>query len=235
MRKISIFLCFILFVNLFWYVPSVKAASFGQTTVEDKKIKDFDQQTIDELDKYILLDGIKTEFVITNNAKDELSNIQLIELDCYVKCANKMILQAINNKKASVNFDIMGKMVTVKKLALDFKKKTEIQPQSIDYSSYCDYELHWWGASLFISHDAVEYLRDTKTYDGTTGMMALISGMLLGPFAAPLVGGLIIIYGVYIYNMIVANDIGNGVLIESTWYGLSAGIGPYTWKFYKVR
>jgi hypothetical protein len=182
------------------------------------------QTELDKLGTYVKLNPSTKQYELLPSAKYNLSKNELDYVNKSIVKSNTIILQASKDSMLSVKITSNN---TLKVESKTTNNLNTISPASIDESSYWDYEMHWWGPSIFLSNSFVQDMSanvgNTVVYfaGGATAKAleaALIeTGLSSGPagWIALAAGGEI----VYDYDCIISRCSSTGVFVDVNWAG----------------
>jgi|GEM_PF-5361461 len=171
-------------------------------------------------DKYVKLNATTKQFELVSSAKKNLNKEELDIVQTYINDNNKLIKEVENDKNSKIS--INGNSIQVK----GQKANGSISINSIDYHSYWDYSIHWWGVTIFLSNSLIEDMKSKVGSDaagyfvgsaeavGMTNLLVDI-GVATGP--AGWIGGVVCgTAAVYQYDKIINRCDDTGVCIDIT-------------------
>lgn len=202
----------------------VKSSSCSVSQSLKNNLPSLTQTQISELDNFVEMDS-NGKFGFINSVKLNSSDKKILKT--YIYEANKYVTD-LKNEKVAIKVDNVNKCIIVTNQNL--VSPGSIICNSIDYSSYKDYSIQWWGAMLYLSHSCVNDMRNyvnTVCYGsaatGAAAGEALVAyAGVSGPVGAA-IAGVIAVSAISTYETILARDKGRGVVIMLPWSALSAG------------
>lgn len=116
-------------------------------------------------DKYVKLNATTKQFELVSSAKKNLNKEELNIVQTYINDNNKLIKEVENDKNSKIS--INGNSIQVKSQ----KASGSISIDDIDYDSYWDYSIHWWGVTIFLSNSLINDMKSVVGSD-TVGFFA---------------------------------------------------------------
>lgn len=184
-----------------------------------------DQKELNRLSAYVKLNSTSKKFEVLSSANVNLTKTELNLVNESINKSNQIIVQAIKNPTISVQLTVNNTVKIEQNVTTD--RSNTIGNLSINKSANWDYEMHWWGPSIFLSYNFVHAMSatvgNTATYfaGGATAKAlenALVkAGMASGPagWIGLAAGGEI----VYDYDCIVSRCSRTGVFVDVNWLG----------------
>ncbi|WKL00925.1 hypothetical protein Q0F98_28960 [Paenibacillus amylolyticus] len=190
---------------------SALAANSPEVSVTANVVTEISTELQQKANPYITLEGF--QFKLAPEASQELNADELALVKGALKAANKQARTIMNDNQVRVTTDNNSIKVT------PIQSSSEVTINSINTSSYWDYELLWWGYRIFLSHNLISDIKSRPLY--IAGSAAISTGLLnasltyfgLPGWAANIIIGITIIKG----GTILYADTGKGVYVDTYW------------------
>ncbi|MCK6078511.1 hypothetical protein [Paenibacillus silvae] len=190
---------------------SALAATPPEVSATANSISEISTELKQKASPYITLEGF--HFKLASEATKELNADELTLVKGALKTANQQARTILNDSHVRVTIDTNSIKVT------PVQSSSEITINSINTSSYWDYELLWWGYRIFLSHNLIEDVKSRPLY--IAGSAAISTGLLnasltyfgLPGWIANIIVGVTLVKG----GTILYADAGKGVYIDTFW------------------
>lgn len=171
-------------------------------------------------DQYVVFDAEKNKFTLKDEAKKQLSKEEIKDVKDLISTSNTTIDQIKNDTTVSITKTDKGLKITGN------LNSGDVSIQTINTSSYWDWEILWWGYRFFFSNSLVSDMKDWKST--ITGAGGVISGLGLrawlikiGVSATPagIVASLFGLAVTWNIERIINADTGKGTYIDNFYWG----------------
>lgn len=199
---------------------NVKITSNQLAVVKDQT----SQEELDKLSNYVKLDTNTNQFIVLSSAKYNLNKNEMDYINKSILKSNNMIMDASKNSALSINIKNNN---TVQIKPKSNNSICSIGLMSINKKAYWDYDMHWWGPSIFLSHSLVQKMQSqvgntTVYFGGAATAKALEQALIKAGLASGPAGWIGLVVGgevVYDYDCIVSRCSRTGVFVDVNWVG----------------
>lgn len=130
-------------------IPSITADATEVSSIENVGNQELSQEQIDKLDKYVSMDE-EGQFIVSEDAKTELSNENFELLNGKVTEANQFNESVVTDENSSMYTDQADKSVVVQ----EDSEENEVSPQANYKNGKNAVQTYWWGTRIWISKNS---------------------------------------------------------------------------------
>ncbi|MBR9647945.1 hypothetical protein [Clostridium tyrobutyricum] len=188
----------------------------------------FNKKELDKLDRFVELDTTNKQFKLLSSAKTNLTKSELNYVNNAISKSNNIISRIF--KDSTVSTEVVNNTLKVEpkdnNISTSSNTSNLFTTMSINKKAYWDYEMHWWGPSIFLSSSFVNKL---KSYSTTiTGPAAAGAGVALrqalifsgmGATAAGWIGAAAGLEAAIYFDQITSRCSRTGVFVDANWVG----------------